>query len=504
MNKSTLIAIGIFLALAVGAAFTLTRAPERGISRLSFTEVDPAQVDKLEITGKNPVTLVREGEAWRVEGGKLADGAMVKRLVESIPKMASSDLSTEDKARFAELEVDDEKGARVKAYAAGQPVAEFVVGKSARGGSYVRVGEQVFTVAQVFAPTYSREASQWLEKKLFEDKIDQVTRVEVKVAGATPFALVKKDNAWQLEDQSVLPKGFRFDANAARGLVAALTTLRAKDVLVEQPAADATGLAAGDSFAYLVEEGEGEAKTTTRRELKLGKALADKSAYAQVTGKDDVVTLPEFTVKNLRKAPTDFRDLRLMDLDQGKVVKLVITGETEKLTLVKDGALWKLQSASVKPPADFVPDVGMVMRRISALANARAAKVADKPGAAGLGAVSVAATLEDKRTVTLSFGKTIKEDNQEWIYARGNADSAVYLVNKWTRDNLTGGYQTLQKPPSEADGLANLDPKTLAGLPPEVREGLLKQIEQKKQQQMLIERLHQQQPVQAQGAKAAQ
>ncbi|MBI3179352.1 MAG: DUF4340 domain-containing protein, partial [Deltaproteobacteria bacterium] len=360
--------------------------------------------------------------------------------------------------------------------AQGKPVAELVVGKAARGGSYVRVGEQVFTVPQVYASTYSREVSAWLDKKLLEDKIDEATRVEVKVVGSAPYALVKKDNAWQIEDASVLPKGFRFDANAARTLVSTLVALRAKDVLAEDPGDAVTGLTSGDVYAYTLEQGEGEDKSTTRRELRVGKSLEDKSAYAQVTGKPDVVTLPEYTVKNLRKASTDFRDLRLMDFDQNKVVKLAIAGEAEKLVLVKDGTAWKVQSASVKLPEGFVPDPGMVTRRVSALANARAAKIADKAAVAGLGAVSIAATLEDKRTVTLVFGKTLKEDNQEWIYARGNADSAVYLVSKWTRDNLTGGHKTLQKPPSEADGLANLDPKALSGLPPEVREGLLKQI----------------------------
>ncbi|MBI3180167.1 MAG: DUF4340 domain-containing protein, partial [Deltaproteobacteria bacterium] len=348
MKRSTLIAIGVFAALVVAATVTLTRAPERGMARLSFAAVDTAHIDRIEITGKNPVTLVREGEAWRVEGGKLADAAQVKRLVDSIPKMASSDLAGEDPARYAELEVDDEKGARVKALAQGKPVAEFVVGKAARGGSFVRVGDQVFTVAQVFASTYSREAPAWLEKKLLEDKIDEVTRVEVQLAGSAPYALIKKDNAFALEDRSALPKDFRFDANAARTLVSTLVALRAKDVLAQDPGDEVSGILAGDVYAYTIEQGEGEAKTTTRRELRVGKALADKSAHAQVSGKPDVVTLPEYTVKNLHKSPVDFRDLRLMDFDQNKVVKLAITGEAEKWVLVKDGTAWKVQSASVK------------------------------------------------------------------------------------------------------------------------------------------------------------
>jgi hypothetical protein len=114
--------------------------------------------------------------------------------------------------------------------------------------------------------------------------------------------------------------------------------------------------------------------------------------------------------------------------------------------------------------------------------------------AAGLAGPSatVTATLDGGKTARLSFGKETKDDNRDMIYASGNADSAVYLVTKWTRDNLTGGLDKLKKR-ADPSGLGDIDPKALQNLPPDVRAGLMKQLKQKQQQQALIEQLQKQQ-----------
>ncbi len=491
MNKTTLAAIGIFLLLLAGVIWSTTRSPERGITRVSLEGIDAEAIDKVEISGKNAVTLTKEGELWRVESGKEADTNAVERLVEAIPKVVSSDLVTTDEARFADLEVDDENGTRVKAYAGTEELANFVIGKSAKGGSHVRLDDKVFVVQRLYASTFSRQPSTWLQRKLFNEKLADASRVEVDLADAEPFVLVKTDNTWRLEDESALPAGFRFDKNGASSLASTLVNARAKEILDEDPGVDATGLGEPDVFAFVVEQGEGDNTTTVRHELKVGGALEDKSVYAQVTGKADVITLPEYTVKNLRKKPTDFRDLRMMELETNEVTSVSIRDPDKRLTLEKQGAEWKIGSHSETIPDDFTLDPAAVTRRLSAIKNARAAKVASvSASAAGLTrpSATVTATLDDGSKATISFGKETKDDNRDMVYARGNADSAVYLVTKWTRQNLTGGVDTFKKT-GDPSGLSNIDPKALQNLPPDVRAGLMKQIQQKKQQQMMIERL---------------
>ncbi len=508
MKKSTLVAVVVFLALLGGVVWTMSRAPERGITRMSFAEVDVAAIDRLEMTGKHAVELSRDGELWKVKSGKEADSAAAKRAAEAIKEITSSDFVTSDPARYAEFEVDDEKGTRVKAYAKGQPVAEFVVGKTASGGSHIRVGGDVFVVKRVYTSTFAREGSQWLERKLFGDKLADATRVEVSLAGQAPYALVKKESKWELENAVGLPQGFRFDAAQASSLVSSLVNARADEILDADPGLETTKLGPeSDLLAFVVETGEGESKTSVRRELRLGASKEDKKVYAQVSGKPDVVTLAEWTAKSLRKAPADLRDLKFMSLETDKVVKLDIQDGRERLVLEKQGAEWKVSSSSETIPGDFTLDPAGVSRRLSAIANARAAEVAPGVSAAAAGLAGAKAqvivTLEDKKSAVIKFGKEFKkEDGREMQYAAGNADNLVYAVTKWTRENITGGLKTFKKT-GDPSGLSNIDPKALQNLPPDVRAGLMQQIEEKKRQQQMIERLQKQAERKAAGEAAA-
>ncbi len=495
MKKSTLVAIVVFVALLVGVGYVLTRKPERGISRMSFATVDKATIDRLEITGKNPVTLVKQDGVWRLEGGKAADNAAVDRLLESIPKLGSSDLVTKSEEKFADLEVTEEKGAHVKAKQGQKLVADFTVGKYAAGGAHVLVDGAVYVVTGISMGSFSRDKASWLERKLFDDKLADAKKLEITLVGQTSYALVAEGDTWKVEDAKLLPAGFRFDSAAARSLISSLVTLRAKDILDADPGVEKTGLTdKADTLVYTVEIANGDTKKTERRELRLGATLEDKSVYAQVLGKTDIVTLPEATAKNLRKAVTDFRDLKMMDFDKEKVAKIEVKDGKMRLVLEKVGAEWKIASSSEVVPKDFELDAMAVTRRLAALQGARAAKLATESMAtAGLAAptAEVIVTFDDKKTVSVAFGKGTKDEDREMFFARGNADKAVYLVTKWTRDNICGGLKSFKKT-GDPSGLSNLDPKALQGLPPDVRAGLQKQIEDKRRQQEMLERLSKQ------------
>jgi hypothetical protein len=53
---------------------------------------------------------------------------------------------------------------------------------------------------------------------------------------------------------------------------------------------------------------------------------------------------------------------------------------------------------------------------------------------------------------------------------------------------VLGGLDTFAKR-EQADPLANLDPKALSNLPPEVRDSLLRQMQQKRQQDEAMRKL---------------
>ncbi len=504
MKKSTLISLAVFVALIAAAVVLVSKKGERGIVRMSFEQVDAAAIDRVVVTGKNAVELKKDGDTWKLQSGRAADQAGVKRLTEAVPKLKSSDFVTRDSARYAELEVDDEKGSKVAAYAAGKAVATFVVGKAASGATFVRVGEDVFKVPATSPAMFSKPESSWIERKLFTDKLDDAQRLEVALAGQKPFALVKKDSAWTLEDTTALPKGFRFDPDQARSLVSSLVNLRVKDFEAGDPGADKTDFVSGDVFVLHVQPAaepakEGETapapKPAETRTLKLGKIKEGGSdVYGMVDGRADVFTLAESTAKALRKAPTDMRDLKLMSFDKAKAQALSIVDGKVNLTFEKKDGAWKLGRSAEPTPKDFELDPTAVDRRLTTLAGVRALRVVDgaSAAAAGLGAAKVTVTLEGGQKISLSLGKETKDDNKDVIYARGNADDATYFVAKWTRQNLTGGLVSFKKQseqPGMGGGMPNLDPAALSQLPPDVRESLMKQMQQKQKEQELLKQL---------------
>lgn len=485
MNKSTLIAVLVFTALTAAAVATLRQKPERGITRISFASVDPPKVDRVVITGPNPIELKKDGDAWTVDG-KRADAAAVKTLLDTVKLVESAEVVSRNRDRFAELGVDDEKGNRVQTFSADKHNADFVIGSGASGGSNVRVNDTVYLVKRVNKGAFARERSLWLDRKLFADAVTDATKVEVRVAGQVPYILVKDGEDWKLEDTSVLPTGFRFDRNTARNLVSSLVSAQAKDVLDQNPGEAATGLGDGaDALVFNLSSGE-------PRTLRIGSKKDDGSVYALASTRPNLVTVPEHLAKSLRKPITELRDLTLMAFDAATAKRVEIVKEKDRVVFEKDGAAWKIAESTPGAAPDFTFDPQAVARRLAAVASLRAIADADTdaPAKTALDKPSrrVSVTLADDRVVTLAFGNDTKWDNTDAVYARGNADDRTYLIRPFARDNLLGGLDTFAKR-EDTSPLGNIDPHALSNLPPEIRESLMKQLAEKKQKDELLKTL---------------
>lgn len=511
MNRNTGIAVAVFAVLVVVALATRNGPPERGIERVNFSKLDPDAIDTLEITGENPVTLAKSDGQWKVSGfDKDADSSMVERALEQLTKVNSSDLVTDSSERFEEYEVNDEKGVSVVAKAGGKSVAEFVLGKAANSGAYVLVeGDKVFAAKGIYKNTYDREATKWLDRRLFRGrKIDDLEKVEVSLGDSPGFTVVKKDGVWGLEDGFALPDGFRFDKNAARNIASTLVNLRAREVLTQAPAADPGIASAKDRFALTFAEGEnGPAGTVV---LTLGGSVPlpvaegeDKkpeNVYAAVDARaDEVVTILVSQAKNLRRGLDRLRDMKFMNFDVSKATALTIKDREKSLDFAKKDGAWTLVKHSEKTPEGFEFDPNTVDRWVRAIANARATSVAAAvtSAEAGLGrGGAVTITLEDGSKVTLNVGESFKDaDDREQVYFGGNADKLVYVGTTWMKNNLTGGLEKFKKTEAPAPGgaLSNLDPKALQNLPPDVRKSLEQQIAQQQAQQRMIQQMQQQQ-----------
>jgi hypothetical protein len=489
MNKSTIIAVLVFAALGAAAVVTLRDKPERGITRISFAGIDPAKVDRVVVTGPHPIELTRDGETWKV-GDKRADAGTVKTMLDTVKLIESGDVVTRNGERFAELEVDDEKGTRVQAFSGNTASADFVIGLATGGGSNVRVNDTVYLVKRVYKGPFARERALWLDRKLFADTANDAVRVEVQLAGQPPYALVKQGEDWKLEDPALLPAGDRFDAAAARGLVSALVTAQAKDVLDADPGEVKTGLSAGaDTLVFHLAAGE-------PRSLRIGANDGGGNVYARASTRSDLVTIPDHLAKNLRKPLAQMRDLSLMAFDPAAAKRLEIIKDKERLVFEKDGEAWKIAESSAPAPSDFSLDPFAVTRRLSMLSTVRGVADAGGDPSAKTGldkpARKVTVGLADDHVVTLAFGAETKWEDADAVYARGNADDRTYIVRSGTRDSVLGGLDTFAKR-EQTSPLANLDPQALSNLPPEVRDSLLKQLAQQKQKDELLKKVMEQQ-----------
>ena len=484
MSKSTLVILAAFGLLLAGVLVTIRNKPERGITRISLAHVDPVAITRVVTSGKNAVELKKAGDLWRVGNGKRADAAAVKRLVETVPQVVSSDVVTRNAERFPELGVDGENGTPVRVFAGEDEVASFTVGKTARGASHVLVGNAVYAVKGVDGSLFARPESAWIEKKLFDTKAEDAARVEIRRRDAAAYALVKKDGQWGLEDPSLLPDGFRFDENAARTLAQAAANVRAKDVLDDDPGVETTGLDESADSLSLIETG---GRTLS---LRLGDAGEGGAVYAKADGWDEVVTLHETTARQLLKAAADLRDLSLMDFDVDEVSRLELKEGKRRLVFTNDDGRWSLESATEDMPDGFILSEPKVRGRLGALKTIRGLALAEAPQRPGLGKPSASATvvLRDGRSATVEFGNETKHEDREVLFAKGNADDNVYLVAKPTRDALLRGLDSFRQS-EEPPGLGNLDPASLSNLPPEVRQALEKKIEEERRKQKLRESL---------------
>lgn len=490
MKRSTQIALVVFVVLLIGVVWNAQRKPERGMEGFSFAEIPVDAVDTLVFSGKHDVTLKKVDDQWTLNGRRV-DMQPLDRLLASLPKVASRDLLTSDAGRFAEFEVDDDQGIRLVASAGGTTLAEFVVGKNMQQRTVVRVGGDAFWVRGIYRSNFDRAPGDWYDRTVMPAQAKETQQVRVELRDQPPFTLVKQNDAWALEDPSVLPPDFRFDATMANTFVTTLTNLRANRILEETPPAETTGLS-GSVDRFLIQVPSGETPRTF--ELRVGKQEGTE-LYAMVDGKDPF-TVFEGTVKNLRKQPGDFRDLTLMRLDRAQVQTLRAQAGSRFVELQNKEGTWQVAAASPPAPEGFTLDPGAAQRWLSQLVSARAMKPAFgvTPQAAGLNTptAKVTATLQDGSKVTLNFGKPYKDEGREMVYARGNTDTRVYLAAQWTRTSLVPELDQLkrqEKPP----GLANIDPESLKNLPPEVRESVMKQLRKKQQEEALLKALKKQQ-----------
>lgn len=195
--------------------------------------------------GEPAVELTRGESHWQVaqRSGYPADGAKVRRLLQSLADARPIEEKTSNPANYAALGVEDiadaaATGTRVELVGAAKPV-DLIVGKNAgMKGSYVRrTGEPASWLTNESIEA-SATPHDWLQTSILDIGADRVQSAAITVAGARPYTIAKATRADADFKVDGLPRGKQPDAFAANNMATALAGLTLADV---RPAQDLGG-----------------------------------------------------------------------------------------------------------------------------------------------------------------------------------------------------------------------------------------------------------------------
>jgi hypothetical protein len=470
MNKQTLIAVGVFAALLLAFFATREKDVSVGVQKFEVTKLTKEEIASFELkSAASAVTVSRGANGWMVADGKkpgssyAADDGQVQSILSALAEFKATDFVTEKTEKHAELEVDDAKGAVVKATGGAGKSFEVVLGKASKsGGAYVRKAgaPAVFVTMSGLQYQAKQGLTAWRKKSVLTVALSDVTSFTVTRADGASFSL-KAGEGGMWTSGTELPKGFRFSASTASGVVNQFTSLSAQDFA--EGAFDAP-----QAHTYVASLKDGKSIT-----LKLAATKRDDGTVAaQVEGDPQVYLLPSYQAQALDKKLDDLRELTLVDFDVAKATKLVLTAGAKKTVVVKEGEAWKLVEPKSAPEFDAA-QVPTVLNRVKGLRGlswvGEAPKTAFTPPSA-----TIEVTVDGK-PVRVVFGAETGADNR--VYVKGSIDDAAYTTGVFEKTQWSSGPELFKKPPPPPDfGQMN----GLDQLPPDVRAKLLEQLRQQR------------------------
>jgi hypothetical protein len=203
MSAKVLQRIALALALALGLWLSLNLFAGRkrdDAGRLTLPALSAGTVDRISLVGAgDSVLIVKQGDAWLVDGLPASAKAVQEFLGASGDSTAESELTAQSTTSHARLGVDSVAGRRLTVAGGGTPLLELVVGN--RGpdleGFYVRRAGavQVYRLRGRFAEMLARREGDWRDRQLAGVKADNIAKVEVQ-RGKARWTMTRSGAAW--------------------------------------------------------------------------------------------------------------------------------------------------------------------------------------------------------------------------------------------------------------------------------------------------------------------
>ncbi len=355
-TKTTLILLGIVVALAVWIKYFESKKPGTTEAKQQAQNVLNFERDKLEglqiQNGEDTIELRKTDGKWRLEAPikDQADGMMVETLLNDLENWRKDEtIPAEEmkanKERLAEYDLVKPK-LRLKLLGKEQP-PEILFGKDAalEGRMYVRFedGKETFLVRQTVRGDIAKKPEDFRDRKLTELTTVQVTRVVLKTA-AGEMELQKKGDTWEI----VKPLRARADSQKVGDLLAQVTSARIQQFVADdQGDLQPYGLAQprGSITLFTAEDQQG-------RTLQIGAAPEKEKGqvYARFSARNFVYTLPSTIENILAFTPAELRDRHLLQIDTNVLDRITIegTGKT-KTVLARKEKDWTLANFENRP-----------------------------------------------------------------------------------------------------------------------------------------------------------
>jgi outer membrane murein-binding lipoprotein Lpp len=204
-------------------------------------QVDTAEVNHIEIQlskQKETLNLVKDANTWKVNLAKSmvqANNGMVSDLLSQLMNLKPKHIAANDKANWANYEVDDSLGTRIKLMAGKKELADLVLGKFSytqpQGAnpyqqrnvimtSYVRPYDEktVYAVDGYLSMMFNREKNAFRESAIISGKTKDWNRLVFSYPSDSSFTLINQNGKWLID-------GIRIDSASVANYLSAISRL---------------------------------------------------------------------------------------------------------------------------------------------------------------------------------------------------------------------------------------------------------------------------------------
>lgn len=450
MNKTTLIALALFVGLGVWVWFgERGEVREKGVappvSELVGIKADEVTRVEVQNAGKT-IVLAKAGKEWRVEQPiqARADDAQVQQMLDGLLKGTLDHVVEEKVSDFKEYGLDKPEFQITLTDAKGRKKVLQTGAKDPRGFSfYARTTDrpELFLVN-----SYSVEE---IQKKTPADLRDKTAlavdpAAVTKVAIQTParsLVVEKQGENWQM----TAPRPAPADADAVQPMLDQIKNLRIEKF--EAAGADLARYGLAKPRLTVTLTGSGGEKG-----LRLGKETADgKNVYAARQGEQEVFQLAKVALDDLSKKPGDLRDKTLLSFKRDDATGITITTPGQTLELTRSGNEWKVAKPAI--PQVKEDKLSALLFTLEVVKGSQV--VEEKPADLakyGLAQPQVRVRVAlPKGPQELLIGKQAGANE---YYARTSSQEAVFTVPDFTVNDLKVKPDELKAEVKKAEGTA--------------------------------------------------